>query len=232
MSFCMDAGLKYDGNSGKWVLFHFIYDVSAANQQKWYESHKALDPTHDYRISLDCSKSEGWTTLSAYDLTEGREADSVTFQARYAKKDGSNVSFYQDFAIDMPDDLMRDPDGNIYEVDSAISDEDVYKRQGFTFNLENPQELNILFIVARTAGIFLLWCLAATGVSSMLDGEGGLRRIAVVSAYALVPMVMAQFTYVLLSNVAIYDEGVLLKALLLIGELWSGWLLFLSLIHI
>ena len=120
---CMDAGLKYDGNSGKWVLFHFIYDVSAANQQKWYESHKALDPTHDYRISLDCSKSEGWTTLSAYDLTEGREADSVTFQARYAKKDGSNVSFYQDFAIDMPDDLMRDPDGNIYEVDSAISDE-------------------------------------------------------------------------------------------------------------
>ena len=56
-------------------------------------------------------------------MTEGREADSVTFQARYAKKDGSNVSFYQDFAIDMPDDLMRDPDGNIYEVDSAISDE-------------------------------------------------------------------------------------------------------------
>ena len=97
---------------------------------------------------------------------------------------------------------------------------------GFTFNLENPQELNILFIVARTAGIFLLWCLAATGVSSMLDGEGGLRRIAVVSAYALVPMVMAQFTYVLLSNVAIYDEGALLKALLLIGYLWSGWLLF------
>ena len=97
---------------------------------------------------------------------------------------------------------------------------------GFTFNLENPQELNILFIVARTAGIFLLWCLAATGVSSMLDGEGGLRRIAVVSAYALVPMVMTQFAYVLLSNAAIYDEGALLKALLLIGYLWSGWLLF------
>lgn len=53
-----------------------------------------------------------------------------------------------------------------------------------------------------------------------------MRRIAVVSAYALVPMVMAQFTYVLLSNVAIYDEGALLKALLLIGYLWSGWLLF------
>lgn len=97
---------------------------------------------------------------------------------------------------------------------------------GFTFNMENPRELNILFIVARTGGIFLLWCLAATGVSAMLDGEGGLRRIATVTAYALTPMVITQFAYVLLSNAAIYDEGALLTALLYIGYLWSAWLLF------
>ena len=97
---------------------------------------------------------------------------------------------------------------------------------GFTFNLENPQELNILFIAARTAGLFLLWCLASTGVSSMLDGEGDFRHIAVVTAYALVPLVLAQFAYVLLSNVAVYDEGALLQALLTIGYIWTGWLLF------
>lgn len=97
---------------------------------------------------------------------------------------------------------------------------------GFTFNMENPRQLNILFIVARTGGLFLLWCLAATGVSAMLDGEGGFRRIWIVTAYALTPMVLAQFAYVLLSNVAIYDEGALLTALLYIGYLWSAWLLF------
>ena len=120
---CLDAGIKYDGIKGKWVLFHFIYDVSAPNQPKWYESYKGLDPTHDYRLSLDCSKSDGWTTLAAYDLTEGREADSIMFQARYAKKDGSNVSFYQDFAIDMPEDVTRDHQGNVYKDDGTLSDE-------------------------------------------------------------------------------------------------------------
>lgn len=97
---------------------------------------------------------------------------------------------------------------------------------GFIFNLENPRELNILLIAARTLGIFFLWVISSTGVSAMLDGEGGLRRILLVSSYALVPFVLTQFLYVILSNVAIYEEGSLLQALLYIGYLWSAWLLF------
>ena len=97
---------------------------------------------------------------------------------------------------------------------------------GFIFNLENSRELNILLIAARTLGIFLLWFLSSTGVSAMLDGEGGPRRILLVSAYALVPFILTQFLYVLLSNAAIYEEGSLLQALVYIGYLWSAWLLF------
>lgn len=126
---CLDAGLKYGGDTKTWNLFHLIYDVSVPNQNKWYTSGKNLDPTHDYRLSLDCSKMNGWVTLAAYDLTEGREADSVLFQARHALKDGKNVSFYQDYAIDFPENVKMDTEGkptddefvsSIYNTDEGI----------------------------------------------------------------------------------------------------------------
>lgn len=119
---CLDAGIGYDGATGEWTIFHFLYDASAPGQNKWYKSHRALDPTHDYRLILDCSKSDGWTTLTAYDITDDRVADSVEFQARYALKDGSNVDFLQDYAIDMKDDLLRDAAGNVYNTPETAGD--------------------------------------------------------------------------------------------------------------
>lgn len=119
---CLDAGIGYDGATGEWTIFHFIYDVSVSGQNKWYKSHRALDPTHDYRLILDCSKSNGWVTLTAYDITDDRTADSIEFQARYALKDGSNVDFLQDYAIDMKDDLLRDAQGNVYNTPETAED--------------------------------------------------------------------------------------------------------------
>lgn len=97
---------------------------------------------------------------------------------------------------------------------------------GFIFRLDDPRKFNVLFIAARSLGLFLLWCLSSAGVSSMLEGEGSARRIFVVSAYALLPMILARLLYVLLSNAAIYDEGALLQAMLYAGYLWTAWLLF------
>ena len=97
---CLDAGLRYC-ETEKWHLFYNLYDATA-DQARWYESRINLDPTHTYRLTLDASQNNGWATLTAYDLTVNKEADSVLLQARYAKKDGSNVSFYQDYALDFP----------------------------------------------------------------------------------------------------------------------------------
>lgn len=129
----LDAGLRYD-STGKWHLFHSIVDVSAPNQSKWYESRVGLDPTHDYRLTLDSSRNDGWATLTAYDLTEGGKAvDSVEFQARYAKKDGSNTAFYQDYALDFPEDTKYTTDGvasksNWPEITLYNTDEGVYMK--------------------------------------------------------------------------------------------------------
>lgn len=136
---CLDAGLKNDSR-GKWHLVHNLFDASPG-QAKWYESRIELDDTHDYRLTLDSSKSNGWATLSVYDLTEGgRLADSVEFQARYAKKDGSNTAYLQDYALDYPDDVKFDTHGNAVEsnwqeITLYNTDENLY--------MKNIQVVNI-----------------------------------------------------------------------------------------
>jgi len=112
---CLDAGLQYDSPVGSWRLFYFINNASDPNQPLWYTSDLYLDSTHDYRIILDCSKTNHRTTLTAYDLTEGKVADSVEFQSRWSLKDGSNVDFVQDYAIDMPENTMYDLSGNKHQ---------------------------------------------------------------------------------------------------------------------
>ena len=106
---CLDAGLQY-GTDRQWHVFYNLQRASVG-EARWYESRRFLDPTHDYRLTLDCSKNNGWAELTVLDLTTGLVADSVWMQALYAKKDGSNVDFYQDYALDFPDDVKFTPDG-------------------------------------------------------------------------------------------------------------------------
>lgn len=97
---------------------------------------------------------------------------------------------------------------------------------GFIFNLEKPEMLNIFLILARTVGLFLLWWISSMCVSSLLSGEGRNQSLFVVSAYALTPMLITQLLYVILSNVATFDEESLLSLMTTVGIVWSAWLLF------
>ena len=108
---CADAGLMSWGKNQGWHLFHNIYSVSG-NQVKWYESRKILDPTHNYRLVMDASKSDGWATLSVIDLSDGnKEVDSIEFQTKGSKKNGSNISMLQNYALDFPQNTKYDSSG-------------------------------------------------------------------------------------------------------------------------
>jgi N-acylglucosamine-6-phosphate 2-epimerase len=103
---CIDAGFCYSGGVQNWHLF---YNLLRTNQEKsWYESPIALDDAHDYKLILDCSYKDDTATLTIIDITAGnRTVDSAEFEVMYAKKDGSNLSMYQDYAIDFPDDIKK-----------------------------------------------------------------------------------------------------------------------------
>jgi len=113
---CIDAGFCYSGDVQNWHLF---YNLLRTNQEvSWYESPIALDETHDYKLILDCSYKDDTAKLTIIDITVGNKiVDTAEFEVMYAKKDGSNLSMYQDYAIDYPDDIKKDHTGENFTED-------------------------------------------------------------------------------------------------------------------
>ncbi len=113
---CIDAGFCYSGDVLNWHLF---YNLLNTNQEvSWYESSVALDETHDYKLILDCSQKDNSATITIIDITDGnRMVDTAEFEVMYAKKDGSNLSMYQDYAIDYPDNIRKDRTGESFTKD-------------------------------------------------------------------------------------------------------------------
>ena len=127
---CIDAGFCYSGATKDWHLFYNL--LTTTQEVWWYESSVSLEPTHDYKLTLDCSKKDNAATLTIVDITAGDVvADTADFEVMYAKADGSNLSMYQDFAIDFPEDIKRDRTGENYsedweEVTLYNTDEGIY----------------------------------------------------------------------------------------------------------
>lgn len=105
---CIDAGLGFIGSTGKCHACINRYSAPP-DEVNWWESSVELDPTHDYKLVLDASEKDEQVTLSVYDVTNGnKKVDSKQFSLYYAKKDGSNIAVYQDYAMDYPDDVRLD----------------------------------------------------------------------------------------------------------------------------
>lgn len=75
---------------------------------------------------------------------------------------------------------------------------------------------------------WLTWTLANWGVSTLMDGEGTVRDIAIASSYALTPLIVLTLPMVLLSNVLTLQENSLYLVFSRGSLLWTGYLLFLQ----
>ena len=129
---CIDTGFCYAGGSQEWHLFYNLLHTSESETFSWYESSISLNPEHDYKLELDCTEKDGYATIRIFDMNENDKlVDSATFEVLYSKADGSNLSIYQDYAIDFPEDIKRDRTGANYsedweEVILYNTNEDIY----------------------------------------------------------------------------------------------------------
>lgn len=129
---CADAGLGYIGATGGFHAFVNRFIVEDGDIS-WWESPVELNPEHDFKIVLDTSKKDGALFLSIIDITDGNKTvDTKEFSMSYVKADGSNTAYYQDYAIDFPDDVCKDTNGNdSKEWDQVVfynTDEDLYMK--------------------------------------------------------------------------------------------------------
>ena len=129
---CFDAGLCWSGRNPAWHLFYNIYEPGTESQRGWFESNVKLKSDHDYRLILDTSEEDGKATITLYDLTDDREADSTSFYVKHLLSSGANTAYLMDLALDYPDDVRKDPDGkktdDWQKITMYNSDEGLYMR--------------------------------------------------------------------------------------------------------
>lgn len=106
-----------------------------------------------------------------------------------------------------------------------------YQFSGFFFVTQYEREnVNILREIAAVFLPYILWVIASWGFTTLLDGEGSMRDIAIATAYAVTPMIIVNIPLMLVSNLVTLEEGTFITVLRTVAVVWSGLLLFVSLL--
>ena len=99
---------------------------------------------------------------------------------------------------------------------------------GFMFKITDLSNYNAVLPLIGTVGIVLLWTVANWLVCILFEGKGKIKEIYCASCYCLLPLIVYNFTYVILSNVLIPSANSPFELLGNICYLFTGVLLLLS----
>lgn len=91
----------------------------------------------------------------------------------------------------------------------------------FKFNYRNLTEINILYTLGATIGLYLMFVVVNWAVTTLMDGKGKLREIFCAKSYALIPYAAAKVFCVCLSHFVIMEEGAFLTVIEAFALLYS-----------
>lgn len=112
---CVDVGFCWAGAKGGWHIFYNIFQTLDPETPWWWESDIVLPGDDIYDLKLELIGEE-----KARFTVSGRRTcafDSVSFELKGAKTDGSNTSCLFNAALDFPPDTKIDRKGNPCEDD-------------------------------------------------------------------------------------------------------------------
>lgn len=92
---------------------------------------------------------------------------------------------------------------------------------GFQFNNNYVKIFNVVPLIVQSVVYYLTWCVGNWSICTLLEGEGTFKRIAIYSAYSLVPYIVCTLIKVGFSNVLVQDESIWITALTWLGFGWS-----------
>ena len=96
---------------------------------------------------------------------------------------------------------------------------------GYLFNTNRISDYNIFIMLLQTVGLLVLFIVANWSVCTLLNGNGSLKEITIVTSYAMVPWLGCTVLKVVLSNFLVLQEYAFLDILVTVGLLWSILLL-------
>lgn len=103
---------------------------------------------------------------------------------------------------------------------------------GFIFRSTGRTSFNSFVTLMQTVGAVLLFTGVNWAISTLMGGKGKLREIYIVTAYSIIPMVAANFIYLLFSQVITETEGAFLSIFMVLAELYTAFILIVGIITI
>lgn len=97
---------------------------------------------------------------------------------------------------------------------------------GFVVNENNPLDFNAFYDLFTIVIAFLLWCAGNWSVTTLMNGEGKFRDIAMAASVALTPMILVFIPASLLSNFLVLDEAAFYQVVVGISVVWFVLLMF------
>jgi len=97
---------------------------------------------------------------------------------------------------------------------------------GFLYNSRYRLPVNVMYQVRRVILPYILFCIANWSVTTLMDGEGTIKNIAMATGYALLPMILIRVPLTIVGNFLSYDERAYFNFFVSFATIWTGFLIF------
>ena len=101
----------------------------------------------------------------------------------------------------------------------------VQRYTGFLFNEVNLLQVNMFREVTTFLTVFLLFVVSNWCLTTLMEGKGTIKDIAIATAYALTPFILINIPMVFVSNVLTLNESGFYNMFIAIGYIWTGGLI-------
>lgn len=103
---------------------------------------------------------------------------------------------------------------------------------GFLFTQYDPATFNSLWVLARSAGLVVLWIISNWMICTLMQGKGTAREITIVTSYSLLPIIIERVLRIAFTNVLLPSEAMFLTGFDVIAIGFTAILLIIGLIKI
>lgn len=103
---------------------------------------------------------------------------------------------------------------------------------GYQFIAGSSSEFNSLLTFVQTIGAVLLFTISNWGVATLMQGRGTVKEVYILTNYSLIPLILGNFAYTILSNFLLLSEGTFLSLFMTVMTAYTVLLFVFGLINI
>ena len=98
----------------------------------------------------------------------------------------------------------------------------------FLFNENRLEYIDVLVDIITVGMLYILWVVSNWCLTSLMDGEGKMKDIAIFTGYSLLPMFLIQFPLIGVSHMITVEEGTFYYVFTVISYIWVVALLLIG----